>query len=58
MRDDPTVMTLDPRRIEQTIRELCRQDLSVFVETAYRILNDDLLSRNWHITAIADQKPS
>lgn len=46
---------LDPHRLTATLRQLAREDLSVFVQEAFRILHDEPLLRNWHIDTIAHQ---
>lgn len=50
--NDQTLIALEPRRIAATARALAREDLSVFVQEAFRILHNEELLRNWHIDAI------
>ena len=46
---------LDPKRLAATMLHYAREDFSIFVQGAYRVLHDDPLMRNWHIDAIAHQ---
>lgn len=55
MSDHVFAQTLDARRIAATGRALAREDFSVFVQTAFRVLHSEPLLRNWHIDAIAHE---
>ena len=43
---------LDPRQLAAFMIRLARDDLSVFVAGAFRVLHDEPYLRNWHIAAI------
>lgn len=53
MNDAPHVPSIDRPRLAATLRQLARNDLSVFVQSAFRVQHDEPLQRNWHIDAIS-----
>jgi len=53
MNEHASMPALDPHRVAATVRALAREDLSVFVQGAFRVLHDEPFLRNWHIDAIA-----
>ncbi|MGE4431062.1 MAG: phage terminase large subunit [Sphingobium sp.] len=53
MNEQALAATLDPGRVAATVRALARKDLAVFVEGAFRVLDDEPYLRNWHVNAIA-----
>ena len=55
MNDRAFATALDSRRLAASVRQLARQDLSVFVQGAFRILHDEPFLRNWHIDAITHE---
>ncbi|WP_140986940.1 terminase large subunit domain-containing protein [Asticcacaulis tiandongensis] len=49
------MLDLDPKRLAATMRQLAREEFSIFIEGAFRILHDEPFLRTWHIDAIAHQ---
>ncbi len=53
MNDHVSKCNLEPNRVAAILRVLSRNELSVFVQGAFRVLHDEPLLRNWHIDALA-----